>query len=61
MTTPSSILAWKSHGQRSLLGYNPWGGKRVRYDLATKQQQTEKIAQVIFFSKALSVPSQSGK
>ena len=22
--THSSILAWESHGQRSLLGYSPW-------------------------------------
>ena len=28
----------KSHGQRSLAGYSPWGHKRVGYDLATKQQ-----------------------
>ena len=34
-----SILARKSHGQRSLECYNPWGQKRVGYDLATKQQQ----------------------
>ena len=27
MATPSSILALKSHGQRSLVGYSPWGGK----------------------------------
>ena len=25
MAPPSSTLAWKSHGQRSLVGYNPWG------------------------------------
>ena len=25
----------KSHGQRSLAGYNPWGHKRVEHDLAT--------------------------
>ena len=25
MATHSSILAWKSHGQRSLVGYSPWG------------------------------------
>ena len=35
----SSILAWKSHEQRSLAGYSPWGHKRVRYDLVTAQQQ----------------------
>ena len=27
----------KSHGQRSLAGYRPWGHKRVRHDLAAKQ------------------------
>ena len=25
--THSSILTWKSHGQRSLVGYSPWGLK----------------------------------
>ena len=39
MATHSSILAGKSHGQRSLAGYSPWGCKRVGHDLATKQQQ----------------------
>ena len=32
------FLPGKSHGQRSLVGYSPWGC-RVRHDLATKQQQ----------------------
>ena len=27
MATYSSILAWESHGQRSLAGYSPWGHK----------------------------------
>ena len=27
LATLSSILAWKSHGQRSLAGYSPWGRK----------------------------------
>ena len=27
MATHSSILHWKSHGQRSLEGYSPWGHK----------------------------------
>ena len=27
MATPSSILAGKSYGQRSLVGYSPWDGK----------------------------------
>ena len=38
MATHSRILAWKSHGQRSLVGYSPRGHKRVGHDLATKQQ-----------------------
>ena len=32
-------LPGKSHGQRSLVGYSPWGHKRVGHDLGTKQQQ----------------------
>ena len=37
---PSPLfLPGKSHGQRSLVVYSLWCGKRVRYDLATKQQQ----------------------
>ena len=27
------------HGQMSLVGYSPWGHKRVRHDLVIKQQQ----------------------
>ena len=29
ITTHSSTLAWKSHGQRNLEGYSPWGGKET--------------------------------
>ena len=36
-STPVS-LPGKSHGQRSLAGYSPWGHKRVGHDLATEQQ-----------------------
>ena len=32
--THFSILAWKTHGQRSLVGYSPWG-RRVRHDWPT--------------------------
>jgi len=38
MATHSSILAWKSHGHRSLAGYSLRGHKRARHDLVTKQQ-----------------------
>ena len=27
------------HGQRGLVGYSPWGHKRVGHDLATEQHQ----------------------
>ena len=39
MAPHSSILVWKSHGQRSLADYSPWSCKRVRQDRVTKQQQ----------------------
>ena len=31
------FLPGKSHGQRRLAGYSPWGHKRVGHDLATEQ------------------------
>ena len=34
MATHSSVLAWKIHGQRSLLGYSPW----VRKGLDTTER-----------------------
>ena len=33
------FLPGKSHGQKSLAGYSPWGCKRVGWNLVTKQQQ----------------------
>ena len=36
MTTHSSILAWRIHGQRSLAGYTVHGVTRVGHDLLTK-------------------------
>ena len=39
------FLPRKSHGQRSLVGYSPWGCKRVGHDLATKQQQGSPLLQ----------------
>ena len=33
------FLPVKSQGQMSLVGYSLWGGKRVRRNLATEQQQ----------------------
>ena len=30
------FLPGKSHGQKNLVGYSPWGGERVGHDLKTK-------------------------
>ena len=29
MATHSSVLAWRIHGQTSLVGYSPWGHKKM--------------------------------
>ena len=42
MSTHPVFLPEKSHGQRRLAGYSPWGCKRVRHDSATKQQLSGK-------------------
>ena len=38
MTTHSSILPWRIPWTEEPVGYSPWGRKRVRYNLANKQQ-----------------------
>ena len=35
------FLPGKSRGQRSLVGYSPWGHKRIGHNLVTKQQQQQ--------------------
>ena len=47
MATTPVFLPGKSHGQWSLAGYNPWGLKRVRHSLATKQQDNYLMGQMI--------------
>ena len=39
----SAFLTGKSNGQRSLVGYSPWGCNRIRYDLVIKQLQNRII------------------
>ena len=49
MTTHSSILAWEIPRTEKPRGYNPWGHRRVGYDLETKQQQrTSKALEFLF-------------
>ena len=35
------FLPGESQGQRNLVSYSPWGHKRVRHDLMTKQRQQD--------------------
>ena len=43
MATIPIFLPGKSDGQASLTDYSPWGHKRVRHDLATKQQMKKEV------------------
>ena len=45
--TYSSILAWRIPWMESLVGYSPWDDKRVRHDLATKQQQQHNTQHIL--------------
>ena len=44
---PPVFWSGKSRGHRSPEGYSPWGCKRVRHELATKQQKVTYIASII--------------
>ena len=35
------FLPGESHVQRNLMGYSPWGRKRIRYDLAAEHAHTQ--------------------
>ena len=39
MAAHSVFLLGQSHGERSLVGYSPWGRQRTRHALVTKQQR----------------------
>ena len=45
------FLPRKSHGERSLADYSPWGRKKVRHNLATKQQHS--LTSLIFWYQGL--------
>ena len=42
-------LPGKSHEQRSLAGYSPWGHKRVGHDLASQQQEVVRVSHFLAF------------
>ena len=46
MVTTVVFLPGKSHGQKSLAGYSPWGCKEL--DTATEQQQQENQTHLVF-------------
>ena len=46
MATHSSILAWKSQGQRRLVGYSPWGAK----ELDTIEQLTKHFTLILYYA-----------
>ena len=50
MATLSSMLAWKIPGQRSLVGYSPWGHRRAGHDRATEHTctQTQLFLQMLY-------------
>ena len=48
----SGFLPGESHGQKILAGYSPWGLKRVRRSLATKEQE-QPLASSIVSSEGL--------
>ena len=51
------LLPGKSHGQRGLAGYRPWGSKRVRHGLVTKTTRKRKTLMEqgkIFYEQYLS-------
>ena len=39
MATYSNIPVWEISWKRSMADYSPWGHKKVRHNLLTKQQQ----------------------
>jgi len=41
MAPHSSTLAWKIHGQRSLVGYSPWGHYESGMTEGTKKEPLE--------------------
>ena len=43
------------HGQTSLAGYHPWGGTKVRHNLATKQQHLQHLEPQDFMAATLLV------
>ena len=48
MATPSSVLAWKSHAQRSLTGYSPGGSRKSQTRLRNWTNKNNKHSLILF-------------
>ena len=52
MATHSSILSWRIlHGQRSLVGYSPWGHKQLDTTERLTYTHTDTETNVVFFKQ----------
>ena len=51
MATHSSVLAWRTRGQRSLVGYHLWGRTESDTTEATQQQQQQDTLEVTKLQK----------
>ena len=61
MATHSSILAWESHGQRSLEGYSPWGHKESDNLVTNKKPRQVYTKRVILLHMMLQIASKVSK
>ena len=50
LATHTGILAWKSHGQRTLVGYSPWGLKESYMTEVTYNTHTNTHISYWFYS-----------
>ena len=48
MATHCRILTWKSHGQRSLVGYSPWGHNELDTTEHTSTRALEISKEILF-------------
>ena len=46
------FLPAKSHEQRNLVGYSPWGSQKVGYNLVTKQKKKKKKKDMMGFGSS---------
>ena len=50
MPAHASVLAWRSHGQRSLAGYSPWGRTESDTTEVTEHSTAQAFIHVLILS-----------